>query len=129
MTETEKSMEYLKEHCGGLDGYEADKAREALRNGAEPGQVERLWNTADSILEFGTAVDALAAGLGMPYAEYLARTDIGYEQSHAALRGFKKGVTLEQAEKYFKKGLEGSQVEGMCELLLSAPEETAAPFI
>jgi len=125
----EEYIKKLQEKNGGYSNYEIDLAEKALDTGATVEQVNHLWENCDGVLTFRNAIGALIAGFPMPYAQYFLDSDIAYSPGNAVLRGFKEGITLEQAQKYFTKELGESQIQGMCELLLATSEENAAPYL
>lgn len=125
---TEEQTNYL-ENLNGYANYDKQLVENAFKKGASVEQIESLQDKANSILEFRPAVAALAAGLDISFAKYLVSADLGYDAREEALKGFKNGVSLEQAQSYFHNDDEGSQIEGMCRLLLSTTEENAAPYL
>ena len=123
---TDEQKKFIEEHNGTYVGGEMEKA---FNNGATIEQVKYLWNHTESFMEFRPALRMLVLGFDMEYAKYFVEAELQYEAAFAAVRGFKAGITLEQARKYFGKHHEGSQVDGMCELLLSTTEENAEPYL
>ncbi|MBO5552065.1 MAG: hypothetical protein J5966_08900 [Lachnospiraceae bacterium] len=122
---TKEQTDYLENY----NGYDKELIENAFKKRASVEQIESLQDEANSIFEFRSAVAALAAGLDISFAKYLVSADLKYDARKEALKGFNNGISLEQAQSYFHNDDEGSQIEGICRLLLSTTEENAAPYL